>query len=536
MNDDSKSGICYGQEYLKARIAEFKDDGIDVSLEENVLELLKLYEEDPGAFVTGVYTIFDIYKDYMEDVLIYDENVISTTVTSLREPHREIKKCGGIYEDVVDLSHESIPYADEAAIISKPVIQNVINAKGPVQIGTDPTTGDPIMSIEELYKSAPQNISIILTGSYEDPVTHTVTSIFPNSILDKFIETVNMYEHIANEYDSTGMILLGNYKSPEFYLLEEVITISERFINSNVQRYVYLPKLKKLDISYNEDLSNLNRLGELTYLRELNASHNFIPDISSIDWNAITYLRRLYLADNHITDIQAVENLTYLEDLDVSKNWLSGELKFNFTASQKYLKNFNLSDNKLEDISVILKYLNNKVGADFANYLAREDTLNINLNNQDIDIVVDESVFITENPSVVEIDLPIIFSQLLAIDAERTTFGLRSLDGTIESEGRFIRVDTRSLGDQTGSACVITENGYDTCIGDGTTVTVKYKVEDRTVSDVKVTPATAEMAVGEEQVFTAEVIGENLLNTKVNWTISGASSAGTTNSTFLKRS
>ena len=479
MNDSTTAaGICYCEEYLKSRIKEFKDDGIDTELEESVLESLETYAKEPTTFVGD--QIFEVYKAYMTDILKYTDATLGDI---------EKKTCEGEYERVTGLSHENTAYADIDDIKALEVLQKVI---------TEPSPDGGLA-----YPDAEDNIEYIIN----------------NIGLDKFVKEISLYEYIKETYKG---------EANKLYLFEEAITISTRFINSNVSRYVYLPKLKKLDISHNADLSGVERLGELTYLRELNASSNYISNISNTNWSAITYLRRLYLANNFITDITPVENLKYLETLDVSKNLLSGALNFNFTASQEYLKNFDLSYNQLEDISVILKYLNNTVGANFANYLARPDTLNINLNNQDLEIVVDKMAFLPENPETVNVDLPIIFTQLLAIDANRTTFGLTSLDGRIESEGKFVTLNTRTLGDKTGTVSVIAEPGYDTCIGAGTTATVKYKVADRTVSEVKVTPTTVEMGAGETQTFTAEVIGENLEDTSVNWTISGNTSASTT--------
>ena len=56
------------------------------------------------------------------------------------------------------------------------------------------------------------------------------------------------------------------YLSPanELHIYEQLMTLANKIINGNVERYVTLPRLKSLDISYNADLDNLEGITTLT--------------------------------------------------------------------------------------------------------------------------------------------------------------------------------------------------------------------------------------------------------------------------------
>ena len=225
--------------------------------------------------------------------------------------------------------------------------------------------------------------------------------------------------------------------------------------------------------------------------------------------------------------------MEYLVDLDASHNMISGKLEFNFTKSQKTLMNLDLSYNQITDITPIMEFLDWKTGGNDGNYLAREDTININLNNQNITLNIEEPIFLSDYPSTIDVDLPKIFTQLLAIDVERTAFGETSQNGRIESEGKYVTLNTRTVGEKEGVVEVIAMSGdgtpVETCVGEGTKATIKYVVKDRTVTSVKVEPSEdVVVKPGETQVFTALVEGEDLLDTSVTWSVLDNLSANTT--------
>ena len=121
----------------------------------------------------------------------------------------------------------------------------------------------------------------------------------------------------------------------------------------------------------------------------------------------------------------------------------------------------------------------------------------------------------------------------MAIDVERTAFGETSQNGRIESEGKYVTLNTRTVGEKEGVVEVIAMSGdgtpVETCVGEGTKATIKYVVKDRTVTSVKVEPSEdVVVKPGETQVFTALVEGEDLLDTSVTWSVLDNLSANTT--------
>lgn len=95
----------------------------------------------------------------------------------------------------------------------------------------------------------------------------------------------------------------------------------------------------------------------------------------------------------------------------------------------KNLKTLNLSGNQITDIESLLIYIDYISNGNYSNYLAREDTMDIDLSNQNIELEISEPVSLSKYPSTVNIELPKIFTQLLALDAQRVNFGETSQKG-----------------------------------------------------------------------------------------------------------
>ena len=484
MNDDTTSaGICYCEEYLKNRIKEFKDDNVNTELEERLLGYLEAGAGD---------ALYNVYKDYVN----YSNNSTGITGLLYTDTGSVYKRtCSGEYDRVTGFDHEIVEYS-ESEIIGLEEIKKVINETNVDSTGaTVNTYPDAVSNVKQIYKNLKYNT----------------------------VKNIDLFEMIKSYYKG---------QANDLYLYDEATAIATRFVNSNVSRYVILPKLIKLDISYNADLEGIERLGELTSLRTLYANSDYISDISNTDWNAITYLRKLGLSYNFITDIRPLEGLKYLEDLDVSKNLLSGQLKFNFESCQDSLKNLNLSYNQIDDITDLLIYLDMISGGNYSNYLAREDTVNVDLGHQTLNI--EKDIIATDN-TVVNVDLPIIFTQLLAIDTDRTTCGEQSSTGRSESEGKYVTFKNLVTGTNERVVDIRPDegNGYDTCVGNGTTCTVKCNVGQINSVDIKdtenniVTGTTVEVGLDETKQFIAEVSKTTLSDT-VKWDIVGEHKTGTT--------
>lgn len=341
----------------------------------------------------------------------------------------------------------------------------------------------------------------------------------------KIIKTIQISETIdrANEYKG------------DLNLYTDIVALSGKFVanSGEVSRYITLPKLKKLDISYNAYLEGIERIPELTGLREFYANACYITDISNVDWSAMPYIRKLGLAYNYIPSIEPLEVLEHIVEIDASHNLIAGEFKFNFTKAQESLEKLDLSYNQISDITSIMQWLDMWSGGNDGNYLAREDTIDISLKYQTLSLNIENPIWLNEYPETVDIDLPKIFTQLAAIDVNRTAFGETSQNGRIESEGKYVTLNTRTLGEKQGVVKVIAMSGdgseVDTCVGEGTTVTIKYVVDKREVTSIKIDPAEpVNGALGQTVQFTATVEGTNLEDTTVTWTIEGNTSENTT--------
>ena len=476
-NEDTAYAYCYAEEYIKNRIEEFELEGIDVSVEKDILECIERFNTSTEYTTTIVggnllnqlaYRFFELGFETLE----------YTDPTGMIQ---EVSTCYNPYTEMYDIIEKVTEYADNEEIAEM--------------------AGVEADDAEVAY----------VFGKVTRPLIKSVD----------FVETIDA----SNEWESELNVL---------YLYNELIALSSKLVNnsSEVSRYVTLPDLKKLDVSYNALLTGFERITELEGLRELYANSNYITDLSEVNWEDMKYLRSLGLSYNYISDIQALENLPFLRNLDVSHNLISGTLKFNLTKVQGTLKEFDLSYNQITDIRCIMEFLDIWSGGDDANWLAREDTLNLNLNNQNIVIDVEEPIYLDLNPQTIDIELPKIFTQLAAIDVNRTAFGETSQNGRIESEGTYVTLNTRTAGEKQGVVKVIPMSGngtpVETCIGEGTTATINYTVVGRSVSEVVITEKQDVMKLGEAAMFKAEVKGENLNNTNVVWTVEGALSENTT--------
>ena len=471
-NLDTPFDYCYVKDYLKERIYNFELEGIDVDVEKYILEVIELFESDETVVIEN--DMMQLVSDFLElGSLVFD-------YTNANGDVAEIIACYGPYTKMNRLKDVISEFA----------------------------------SIEELAQIAGVEAD-------DEEVAYIIAQISGSIVKGvNFVETINL----GSEFESQPNVL---------YLYNELIALSSKLVYnaSEVSRYVTLPDLKKLDVSYNALLTGFERITELEGLRELYANSNYITDLSEVNWEDMKYLKTLGLSYNYISDIQALENLPFLQYLDVSHNLISGPLKFNLTKVQDTLKEFDLSYNQITDITSIMQFLDMWSGGNDANWLAREDTLNLNLNNQNIVINVEKPIYLDLNPQTVDIELPKIFTQLAAIDVNRTAFGETSQNGRIESEGTYVTLNTRTAGDKQGVVKVIPMSGngtpVDTCIGEGTTATINYKVLARTVTGIIFTEKQDVMKLGESAIFKAEVKGENLDNTNVIWSVEAATSEGT---------
>ena len=338
-----------------------------------------------------------------------------------------------------------------------------------------------------------------------------------------------------------------NQDSICFY--EQLLSLANKFTTLNeVSKYVVLPNLKSVDVRNNEieslgntevtmELNNTvstttENLATLKELKELYAGHNLISgDIQSVDWSNLTSLKKLELSYNYITDLLPLQVLKNLRYLDVSDNMLEGA--FNLRLKEmKNLQNIILAGNKYEDISQILIDYEMEANGDFSRYFSREDTLNIDLSRQELEIEIEEPIQYESNTNVYQVELPPIFSQLEYIDTTRTAYGTTSSKGTIIARGGYAYVPVATTGDYAGIVKVIAANGYPedvtTSVGIDTTCTIKYSVIKISVDSITIDGDQNRIEAGTSRTYTATVDGENIPDKTVEWDIISDHSEGTT--------
>ena len=199
--------------------------------------------------------------------------------------------------------------------------------------------------------------------------------------LDEIAKEIHLYEVINSTQGGAD----------ELFFYDQMMSLAKKILTGNVDRYVYLADLKKLDASYNADLDNLEGITVLTSLSDLNVAYCYIADLTNVDWELMTNLRKLNLAYNYISDLSPLTELTTLKSLNLSNNLLAGSLEITEQQYQKLFKKLeelDLSGNKISDITSLLIYLDYLTGGDYANYIAKEDTIDINLNNQNLVIEI----------------------------------------------------------------------------------------------------------------------------------------------------
>ena len=359
----------------------------------------------------------------------------------------------------------------------------------------------------------------------------------------KDIYLVEKLDSIGNQVDWYNFDNLVDF-------FEQLLALANKFTAvDEISRYVVLPNLKKLDVRNNEietlgdtlvtmtdnegnEVTTTENLITLKNLKELFAGHNFVTgDITCVDWTKLTTLKKLDLSYNFITDIQPLQNLKNLRYLDVSDNLLEGAFNVSLKAMPK-LKDINLSGNKYTDIIKILQDYELEAQGDFTKYFAREDTLNIDLSRQNVEIDISDAIAYQDNNSVYEVELPPIFAQLEFIDATRTAFGTTSSKGTITAKGGVAYVPVLKPGEYVGLVKVIAANGYPedvtTSFGIDSTCTIKYNVKNIIVNSVKINGDTTRMEVGTSRVFDATVNGTDVPDTTVEWNIEGVFPEDTT--------
>lgn len=369
---------------------------------------------------------------------------------------------------------------------------------------------------------------------------------YPTGI--EFIEEVN------SKLSSSGIF---------FY--EQLMSLANKFTAiDETGLYVNLPSLKRIDVRNNEietlgdveltmissdgtEVTSTENLASLPNLKELYAGHNLVTgDIACVDWSSLTALKSLDLSYNFISDISPIQVLSNLRYLDVSDNLLDGAFNLQLRKMPK-LKEAKFAGNKYENIDQIINDFEMVSGGDFTGYFAREDTLNLDLSRQNLEINIETPIVYEAGKVTAEVTLPRIFAQLEYIDATRTAFGTTSSKGSIQASGGVAYIPVNELGNYVATVTVIAANGYpeevSTSVGINSTCTITYKVvaegtyvpstddtNTKTVTAVTVSSSKSTVVKGSTLQMTATVTGTNLedADKTVTWEVLGNASSNTT--------
>jgi hypothetical protein len=261
--------------------------------------------------------------------------------------------------------------------------------------------------VESIF-DAPLDVFIHMTRYLDDTTPVKVSRLFNETILKdecglewykKYVKFVNKKApHLEPRSKSKGTNWkkeIDNYRKFPYWdkLVQGVETLR---LTAPVVRIYFLPveigqltSLRELSLSYNW-ISDISALSSLTFLEELDLERNEISDISAL--KKLTHLQKLYLNKNDISDISVLENLTALRSLNLSENMISDIsplkgltfLNFLFLGKNKisdisvlseliFLENLHLNDNQISDISALEKltniqdlYLNNNQISDIS--------------------------------------------------------------------------------------------------------------------------------------------------------------------------
>lgn len=476
MEEDTATGICYAEEYLEKRIAELDLENIPTDYEEAIL-----------ARLAGEAADLDFLEDgFIEDDFEEATSAYTAYAALTYEYGETISLTSGQYYPVTDIKYTTTAYGEDE-------VQNLVLPEG--------TNGNYDQAMDALDNADAANKAIIKSF------------------------------YLAEEVNGTF--------GPESQLVvyEQLITLAKKLLNGNVERYIQLPDLKKLNLAENGHLDDLAGLTELKSLVDLNADHCAFSDVESIDWSLLPNLRRLSLSHNGIQTMDPFVKLKNLTYLDLSKNNIKGKIDIDsndFPTFFDDLEYLNLAENQIDDIRSIQLFLDGVTNGNYGEFLANTDEFVLDLQRQNITINIEKPIIY--NPAVknisVDLDETRLFTQLKAIDTKRTAFGMNSENGSIDSEGTYILIDVSKPGEFTAVANVenIDSNAAveDYCIGYGSKITVNYKVVAGAVSDFTISPEeNVTVNAGETVQFTGTVTGENLYDNGIAWSVSGNNSTGT---------
>ena len=536
MDTYASLGTCHVEDYLETKIYDLEYEELDASKPKAIYEMLKNGQTDL-TYNTALYNIFEEYcinssimlktKKYHTDELrlkIASNPGSSSSdyqVTVQGNTSMDQYFCSGQYYDVFEL------YAERS-------------------VSTDDLLGvDYISDIQLFEVLADQTNDWTIKGFNKETGSNNLF------FYKQLIQLANKFK--TNESDIENYVVLPNLRkldvrNNDIETLGKVqVTVKNTDTEGNPEGNpegspegtgnVIVPEYKEIEV----DLTTLKTL------KELYAGQNIITgDINCVDWSEFENLRKLDLSYNFITDIKPLEVLSKLRYLDVSDNLLEGFFDLRIRNMPK-LKKLILAGNQYTDIGDLIldiEYMMGTANMNIDEYLALDDTIKIDLSRQEIEMDISDAIALEENNSVYELELPPIFYQLEKIDTSRTAFGTTSSKGKITARGNKAYIPVIKEGAYEGTVKVIAANGYPedvtTSFGIDTICRIKYDVKNIKVGSVRINEklengeevalnGDGRIEAGTSKTYTATLLeSSNVPNETVEWDILSEHVEGTT--------
>ncbi|MCM1253521.1 MAG: hypothetical protein NC321_11920 [Clostridium sp.] len=219
-------------------------------------------------------------------------------------------------------------------------------------------SGNAIYSLEALSLMPNLTWFGININSWDDSAIEDFTPIAQLSKLEELYINDERDEQIdlsfLGQMHTITALFLPNCKMADFSFLEEMPQLQRlSFYETPIEDLAVLeklPNLVQLSLCGNENVKNIEAVGTLTEMQDLNIQRCGIKDISFLSGS--TKLRNVSLNGNFITDITPLAGLHKLEHLELSDNGISDISALENLSS---LYNLALDDNEIQDISALAK-------------------------------------------------------------------------------------------------------------------------------------------------------------------------------------
>ncbi|XP_052749997.1 toll-like receptor 3 [Galleria mellonella] len=228
--------------------------------------------------------------------------------------------------------------------------------------------------------------------------------------LDKIEWPPNRHElKIAASFQGVGVTTLA--KLPPNRHVETLLFHSNTITNYWPEPFSDVPNLKTLSF-YQNELSYITQdlFANIDGLEELDLSYNKLTVLAPTDFKYLRHLKRLSLQSNLISEmpIRALDALVTLEELDISRNNLGGELVLRSDGEAfKALKQVFLGNNKITYVSKNSFEPDNKIELLDLTYnqiqTIDEDAFLTCINLQELNLANNNITFIFQLPQLIQI-------------------------------------------------------------------------------------------------------------------------------------